>query len=145
LLTAFGCNPDLPDSECAPACLERAKAAGVCARGDDGQSCLARVGFYTADGGRFGCLSRVRVTNPANNKSVVAMVLDMGPSCSVERKAKKAALDASGRVNQQLFGADQGISDRSLVHVVQVDSKTPLGPERSLANQLVSGPIAKSR
>jgi hypothetical protein len=27
-----------------------------------------------------------------------------------------------------LFGSDQGSTDRSLVHVVEVDSSTPLGP-----------------
>ena len=36
--------------------------------------------------------------------------------------------DASGRVDRALFGADKGATDKALVHVVEVDPATPLGP-----------------
>jgi hypothetical protein len=39
-----------------------------------------------------------------------------------------AVLDASGRIDDYLFGAQEGASDRAGVHVVQVDDSTPLGP-----------------
>ena len=62
------------------------------------------------------------------NKSVIAVALDYGPSCSVESMVSKAVLDASGRVDLELFGGDQGVSDMANVHVVEVDNSTPLGP-----------------
>jgi hypothetical protein len=68
------------------------------------------------------------VTNPANGRAVIAVALDVGPSCAVESTVQKAVLDASGRVNRELFSADQGLVDRALVHVVEVDPSTPLGP-----------------
>jgi len=70
----------------------------------------------------------LRITNPTNGKSVVGVVLDYGPGCSVERSVSKAVLDTSGRIDRELFGSDQGASDRSLVHVIEVDPSTPLGP-----------------
>ncbi len=134
-LTAFGCWKDAagaehtdPGDNCIPSCLAEAQAAGLCASGDTGKACEERVNWYTADAARFGCLARVRITNPANGKSVVAVALDFGPACSVESSVSKAVLDASGRVDRALFGADQGASDRALVHVVEVDESTPLGP-----------------
>jgi hypothetical protein len=134
-LTAFGCWVDAsgnvhtdPGDNCIPSCLSQARAAGVCDPSDDGPSCEERVTWYTADGGRFGCLARLRITNPANGMSVIAVALDFGPSCSVENSAGEEVLDASGRINRYLFGADQGWSDQALVHVVEVDPSLPLGP-----------------
>ena len=46
----------------------------------------------------------------------------------MEKLASKAVLDASGRVDDYLFGAQMGYSDKALVHVVEVDPTTPLGP-----------------
>jgi hypothetical protein len=37
-------------------------------------------------------------------------------------------LDSSGRIDDYLFGGPEGASDKALVHVVQVDDATPLGP-----------------
>lgn len=135
-VTAFGCWKDAAgvahgDSgdNCIPTCLAQAKSAGLCLPGDTGKQCEERVTWFTADAARFGCLARLKVTNPANGKSVIAVALDFGPSCSaVESKVKKAVLDASGRVDRQLFGSDQGVLDRSLVHVTEVPASTPLGP-----------------
>jgi hypothetical protein len=135
-ITAFGCWKDAAgvahgDSgdNCIPSCFAQAKAAGVCLPGETGKQCEERVTWFTADAARFGCLAKLKVTNPANGKSVVAIALDFGPSCTaVEDKVKKGVLDASGRVDRQLFGADQGFQDRSLVHVTEVPASTPLGP-----------------
>jgi hypothetical protein len=68
------------------------------------------------------------VTNPANGKSVIAVALDYGPGCSGEQNVDMEVLDASGRVDLELFGGPEGSSDHALVHVVQVDDSTPLGP-----------------
>jgi uncharacterized protein YraI len=134
-MTAFGCWVDAsggvhtdPGDNCVPSCLSQAKAAGLCNSGGSGAACEEAVTWYTADGGRFGCLTRLRITNPANGKSVIGVVLDFGPACHVERSAGKEVLDSSGRINRYLFGADNGWSDRASVHVVEVDSSTPLGP-----------------
>jgi hypothetical protein len=134
-VTAFGCwvdsggvvHTDSGDN-CIPTCLSQARSSGLCQASDTGPQCEERVTWYTADAARFGCLARLRITNPVNGKSVIAVALDYGPSCTVENGVSFPVLDASGRVDRLLFGSDQGSTDRSLVHVVEVDSSTPLGP-----------------
>src|SRR5262249_19181221 len=132
-ITAFGCYLDAnggehtdPGDNCIPSCLAQAKAAGVCQQGDTGKQCEERGNWYTADGARFGCLARMRITTPANGKAVIAVALDFGPACSVESRVSKAVLDTSGRIDDYLFGGPQGATDRSLVHAVEVDATTPL-------------------
>ena len=134
-ITAFGCWVDAqnvvhtdPADNCIPSCLDKARQAGLCLPGDTGPQCEERVTWYTADGARFGCLARLRVTNPANGKAVIAVALDYGPGCPGENGVSHAVLDASGRIDRYLFGSDQGATDRALVHVVEVDVSTPLGP-----------------
>jgi hypothetical protein len=132
--TAFGCYVDANGNShqdsgdnCIPACLSKAKSSGLCAN-MTGPECEENVNWYAADAGRFGCLARLRVTNPANGKSVVVVALDYGPNCSVEKQASKAAVDLSYPANQYLFGSAQGIVDKTKVHVVEVSADTPLGP-----------------
>lgn len=134
-LTEFGCYIDSngtvqtdPGDNCIPACLSQAQSSGLCDPNGDGPSCEESVNWYVADGARFGCLQRVRITNLANGLSVIAVALDLGPSCSVESVVSGAVLDASYPVNQYLFGSEQGVSDMAAVHVVEVDNSTPLGP-----------------
>jgi hypothetical protein len=134
-ITEFGCYVDAsgnvqtdPDDNCIPSCLSKAIAAGLCPTGSTGPACEESINWYTADGARFGCLARLRVTNPANGKAVIAVALDYGPGCSGENGVSHAVLDASGRIDDYLFGGPEGASDRALVHVVQVDDSTPLGP-----------------
>jgi hypothetical protein len=133
-LSEFGCWKDSsgvhtdPCDNCIPACLAKAQAAGVCDPAGDGPSCEEKVSWYVADGARFGCLQHLRVENPANGKKLIAMALDYGPGCSGENRVQHAVLDSSGLVNNYLFGSAQGASDRALVHVVEVDNSTPLGP-----------------
>jgi len=132
--TAFGCWVDAdgdshqdPGDNCIPACLSKAKSSGLCPN-MSGPQCEEHVNWYAADAGRFGCLARLRVTNPANGKSVVVVALDYGPNCSVEKQVNHAAVDLSYPANDYLFGSAQGIVDKSKVHVVEVDASTPLGP-----------------
>ena len=134
-ITSFGCWVDPnntihtdPGDNCIPSCLAKAKQAGLCMPGDTGPECEERVNWFTADGARFGCLARLKMTNPANGKSVIAVALDYGPACTVERSVNEEVLDASGRVDLYLFGGDRGATDRATVHVVEVDPSTPLGP-----------------
>lgn len=135
ILTAFGCwldaaggkHGDVGDN-CVPSCLGDLRRLGLCAAADTGRACEEKLTWFVADAGRFGCGARVRVENPANGKAVVAVAIDLGPACSVERTVQAAVLDASGRVNRELFGTDRGVVDRSLVHVIEVDATTPLGP-----------------
>lgn len=134
-ITAFGCWIDAsggahgdPGDNCIPGCLSEAKAEGLCRSGDSGKSCEERVTWYVADAGRFGCGTRVKITNPSNGKSVVAAVLDYGPACWVERNVSEGVLDASGRIDRYLFGSDMGAPDRAAVHVEVVSKSTPLGP-----------------
>jgi hypothetical protein len=135
-ITAFGCwvhengvEHGDPGDNCIPGCFPAVKDAGLCDAKSTGKACEEKLTWFVADAARFGCLAHVRVTNPANGKSVVAIAIDNGPACSVEAKAQKAVLDASGRVNRALFGSDNGVVDETLVHVVEVDSSLPLGPE----------------
>lgn len=132
--TAFGCWKDAdgdshsdPGDNCIPACLSQAKSSGLCAN-MTGPQCEESVNWYAADAGRFGCLARLRVTNPANGKAVVVVALDYGPNCSVEKQVNHAAVDLSYPANDYLFGSAQGIVDKAKVHVVEVASTTPLGP-----------------
>jgi hypothetical protein len=134
-ITAFGCWLDAagvehtdPGDNCIPSCLAQAKAAGLCDPNGTGKDCEEKITWYTADAARFGCLARLRVTDPATGKAVIAVALDFGPSCTVESGVSKAVLDTSGRIDRYLFGADQGATDRTLVHAVEVDPSTPLGP-----------------
>ena len=134
-ISTFGCYVDAsgnvqtdPDDNCIPSCLSQALAAGLCPAGSTGPQCEESIDWYTADAARFGCLARLRVTNPATGAAVIAVALDYGPGCSGENSLDHAVLDSSGRVDDQLFGSPQGGSDKSVVHVVQVDDATPLGP-----------------
>ncbi len=132
--TSFGCWKDAngnshsdPGDNCIPACLSKAKSSGLCA-GMTGPQCEESVKWFAADAGRFGCLSRLKVTNPKNGKSLIVTALDYGPHCSVENQVDHAALDLSYPSTTYLFGDQQGIVDKSSVHVVEVDPATPLGP-----------------
>jgi hypothetical protein len=134
-ISQFGCWVDPsggvqtdPGDNCIPSCLSQALATGLCMPGDTGPQCEERVNWYTADAARFGCLAHLRVTNPKTGKSVIAVALDYGPACSGENAVNMEVLDSSGRIDLQLFGGPQGGVDHSLVHVVQVDGATPLGP-----------------
>jgi len=118
-----------PGDNCIPACLAQAKSSGLCQSGWSGKTCEQKVNWYVADSGRFGCLQRIRITNPVNGKAVVAAVLDAGPACWVEAKVKKEILDMSPPTAIYLFGTSSiGATEKKAVQVVEVDASTPLGP-----------------
>ncbi len=132
--TEFGCYIDSngnaqqdPGDNCIPACLAQAQSSGLCA-GMSGPDCEDSVNWYSADGARFGCLTRLKVTNQANGMAVVVVALDYGPGCSVEATVSHAAINLSYPADAYLFGGETGISDEALVHVDIVDPSTPLGP-----------------
>lgn len=132
--TTFGCWTDAQGvahsdtgDNCIPSCLSQAQRTGLCT-GMTGPECENHLNWYVADGARFGCLARLKVTDVRTGRAVIAVALDYGPGCSIERRVSKAVLDTSGRVSQYLFGGEVGATERRLVHVVQVDDATPLGP-----------------
>jgi hypothetical protein len=131
--TEFGCYTDSsggthgdPGDNCIPTCLSEAQGSGLCA-GMSGPECEESVNWYAADGARFGCMARLKVTNQANGKAVVVVALDYGPACSVEDTVHHAAIDLSYPADAYLFGGATGISDKALVHVDVVSDSTPLG------------------
>ena len=131
--TDFGCssNPYFndPGDTCGSAsCIQSAYDEGVCSSGESHASCQRVVNWYAVGGASYGCGARLQVTNPANGKSVVVMVLDNGPSCTVENNANFWVLDVSYPTIMYLFGSEEGWGDHALIHASVVASSTPLGP-----------------
>jgi hypothetical protein len=131
--TDFGCSSDPyftdPGDTCgSAACIQSAYDQGVCSSGQSKASCQRAVNWYAVGGASYGCGARLQVTNPANGKSVVVMVLDNGPSCTVENDAHFWVLDVSYPTILYLFGSEEGRGDHALVHAEVVDPSTPLGP-----------------
>lgn len=135
-VTSFGCWIDDngnrrgdSDDNCVPYCQghDRDGYARYC-NGLSGAECERRIGWYTADADRFGCFSRIRVTNPDTGKSAVLMVLDRGPACTIERKVDHWVLDMSNPASNYLFGGPTSVLERATVVVEPVSDDTPLGP-----------------
>lgn len=134
-ITSFGCYVDANgnshgdvDDNCLPFCIAEAKSAGLCKSGESGKACEQRVGWFIANKDQWGCMARVRVTNTANGKSAVAVVLDQGPACSIERQINSHVLDASGLLTRYLFGEEKSPKERGKVKVEAVPANTKLGP-----------------
>lgn len=134
MATSFGCWVDDngvshsdPGDNCIPACLSQIKNMGMCS-GMTGPQCERSLNWYSADRDRFGCGAKLRVTNPANGKTAVVVVIDAGPACWVEDKVDTGVLDLSYRVTEHLFGGQVGVEEKRKVHVVEVDPSTPIGP-----------------
>ena len=137
--TDFGCssNPSFndPGDTCgSAACIRSAFDQGICSNGQSNASCQRTVNWYSIGGARYGCGTRLQVSNPANGKSAVVMVLDEGPSCRVENNAGFWVLDVSYPTIMHLFGSQEGYSDHALVQAVVVDPSTPLGPNDGSAS-----------
>jgi hypothetical protein len=133
--TSFGCSIAEDGSEfsdpgdnCIPACLSTLKSQGICSSSMTGKACEKSITWFSADKNRFGCASKIRVTNPDNGRSAVLMVIDAGPACWVEDEAGTGVLDMSYRATEYLFGESLGVVDNEKVHVVEVSADTPLGP-----------------
>lgn len=134
---SFGCwtnedgepQDDPDDVLCAPGCLAEARTGGLCTPLETGKVCEQRITWFVGGaGGRSECLARVRVKNVATGKSVIAVVLDYGPNCVVERRAERATFAIGGRVAAHLFGTTT-VADDASVEVTPVAATTPLGPE----------------
>ena len=131
--TDFGCssNPyftDPGDTCGSAACIQSAYDEGVCSSGESNASCQRDVNWYAVGGASYGCGARLQVTNPSNGRSVVVMVLDNGPSCTVENDADFWVLDVSYPTIMYLFGSEEGWGDHALVQASVVATSTPLGP-----------------
>jgi len=130
--TSFGCwidangkhRGDSADN-CIPYCIDT-----VC--GDkSGRECEEDIKWFTAGERRWGCGTRLQVTNPANGKSVVVMVIDRGPSCAIEKQVSFWAADLSYPTTAYLFGEEKGIKEKAVVEVEIVAAGTTLGPVTS--------------
>jgi Bacterial SH3 domain len=135
-ITSFGCYVDSSgraqgdvDDNCLPYCIDSARSSGLCKSSDTGKACEQRVGWFIANKDQWGCMARVRVTNTATGKSAIAVVLDQGPSCYIERSISSSVLDASGLLTRYLFGEDKSPKERGRVTVEAVAAGTKLGPE----------------
>ncbi len=140
-VTSFGCWIDEDgdprgdgDDNCVPWCQSNAYRDGTQDEYDEmcggmsGAQCERSVGWYTADADRFGCMTRLRVTNPDNGRAAIVVVLDRGPSCTIERRVDFWALDLSYPASLYLFGEAKSVTERGDVEVEVVSMDTPLGP-----------------
>lgn len=134
---SFGCwtnedgelQDDPNDVLCAPGCLAEARASGLCKPLESGKICEQDITWFVGGaGGRFECLARVRVKDVATGRSVIAVVLDYGPNCVVERRAERFTFAVGGRVATHLFGSTD-VPDDASIEVTSVPSSTSLGPE----------------
>jgi hypothetical protein len=132
--TSFGCWTDSsggehgdPGDNCIPYCSGRAGYDELCG-GLSGRDCELSVNWYAANSDRFGCMTRLKLTNPDNGLAAVVVVLDRGPACFVERRVSHWVLDVSVPTSQYLFGGQTSATERADVVVEVVDGDTPLGP-----------------
>ncbi len=119
----------LIDFNCEPACQYTGGAEwdALCG-GFSGPACERAVNWYAADADRFGCATRLRVTNPNNGRTAVVAVIDRGPSCSVESRVDYWVLDLSVPAALYLYGEEPGPTERKNVQIEVVSFSTPLGP-----------------
>lgn len=135
--TSFGCWVDdqgQAHSDAGDNCIPACSLASIGCSGKTGPQCERSINWYTADSDRFGCGTKLLVTNPDNGKSAVLMAIDRGPNCRIERKVDHWVLDMSTRASIFFFGGQTSATERADVHVEIVDPSTPLGPT-SLAPQ----------
>lgn len=128
--TSFGCWVDANgkphsdgDDNCIPAC----SLASIGCNGMTGPECEREINWYAADSDRFGCGTKLLVTNPDNGKSAVLMAIDRGPNCKIENKVDHWVLDMSYRASIHLFGESTSAEERADVLVEVVDPSTPVG------------------
>ena len=129
--TSFGCWVDAagnPRGDAGDNCVPACSLASVGCSGLSGPACERMHNWYTAGADRFGCGSKVKVTNPDNGKSAVLIVLDRGPSCSIENLVDFWVLDMSYPASNYLFGGPTSATERADVQVEVVAASTPVGP-----------------
>lgn len=132
--TSFGCSVlkdgtviSDPGDNCIPACFNQLKASGVCSSNASGATCEKQINWYAADRDRFGCGTKLKVTEPSSGRSAIVMVIDAGPACWVEQQAQTGVVDLSYRATEHLFGGQVGVSEKQMVEVEVVSADTPLG------------------
>ena len=134
-MTTFGASDatqgttcDDAGDNCIGACNAQAAQQGFCSQSEVNKPaiCERNAKWFVADADRYGCGSRVKVE--MNGKAVVALVIDRGPNCRIERQKSAAVLDASPAVNTYLSGRAQNGVGGAQVHVTEVVGDTPLGP-----------------
>jgi len=129
--TSFGCwvdeygnsHGDAGDN-CLPAC----SLSSIGCSGMSGPACERHLNWYSADSDRFGCGTRIKVTEPDSGRSAILIAIDRGPNCTIERIVDHYVLDMSYRASYYLFGEPTSASERADVLVEVVDPSTPLGP-----------------
>ncbi len=139
--TSFGCwiddngnNRGDVDDNCIPWCEGNAGKHNAADEYKDlcgnksGPQCERDVKWYMAGADRWGCASRLRVTNPDSGKAVVVVVLDQGPSCTIEKRVNHWVADLSYPTSYYLFGEPTSAVERQDVIIDPVPSNTPLGP-----------------
>lgn len=133
-VTWFGCWVDAsgthhkdPGDNCIPGCFAYATNEGICPSSATGPQCEEQVAWFTANNGRFPCLSRLRISNPANGRAVIAIVLDGGPSCTAENQIGRPMLDISAPAFNYLYEDGSAWSTDAVAHVIEVDESFPLG------------------
>jgi hypothetical protein len=115
--TYFGCSkgfPKDPGDNCIAACGSIPECNGV-----TGRACEEKLQWFAADAGRYGCNTKLKVTNPATGKAVIVRAIDQGPSCSVEKGRGKMDISQAAYTE---------IGASSMVQVEKVAESTPLGP-----------------
>ncbi len=129
--TSFGCWVDeagVAHSDGGDNCLPACALSSIGCSGMSGPACERSINWYAADSDRFGCGTRIKVTNPDSGATAVLMVIDRGPSCTIEDTVDHWVLDMSYRASYHLFGEPTSASERQDVQVEVVDAATPLGP-----------------
>jgi hypothetical protein len=134
--TTFGCWVDSAGNNhgdagdnCIPAC----SLSSIGCSGMTGPTCERFHNWYAADSDRFGCGTKIQVTNPDNGKAAVLIVIDRGPNCSIENIVDYWVLDMSAPASNHLFGGPTSASEHADVQVMVVDPSTPLGISGGLA------------
>lgn len=122
--TAFGCVNGWtdPGDNCLPAC---GNPPGLC-NGLSGPDCERKLGWFAADADRYGCFSRLKITNPITKKAAVVIVIDRGPACSQEQIHKAPIIDLSYTAAKYVGGTNGG--NYEVANVEKVSNTTPLGP-----------------
>jgi hypothetical protein len=135
-VTSFGCWVDEdgdprgdPSDNCIPACKGSAPSVYQELCGTlSGPACERQIGWYAADADRYGCGTRLKVTNPDTGEAAVVVVLDRGPNCKIEKKVSHWVIDLSYPASLYLFGEPKAATERADVQVEVVPPGTPLGP-----------------
>jgi len=122
--TAFGCVNGFtdPNDNCVGAC---GNPPGLC-NGLSGPECERKLGWFAADADRYGCFSRLKITNPQTLKAAVVIVIDRGPACSQEQAHNAPIIDLSYTAAKYVGGSTGG--NYEVAHVEKVSNTTPLGP-----------------